>query len=398
MLLEDLMNAIADFFFGILYRCFAGICVLIDFIKSIFYKLCGIDKVSINGEDTDLLSTLMNSYEIRRTFLIITVIGTILLVVFTIIAIVRSCYQEKQNWKTVMSKNLQSFVIMIIIPFTILSGILLTNVVMTSINQAMQGNFDGTNGTIGGQFLVTIGNDAYKGDASQRNYVEQMFISGKLDYSNLATVKQFYDIGECNYVIGLFGSIVILVMFVLSSLTFVQRIFDIVLLYLISPISTATIPLDEGNRFKVWNNLRSAMAFSKAAKTMIGGGAMSLIAGSDYKAMRQKKKSKGEAFKASLHSTRNQRVVKDGVKKSRAKQIAAMPLRLATMPAGMIHDLSRGGLIQVGKNFVPRLRNAFTGDTLTNRADVTQKKIPMCRIPFQICRKQEEIQERLEEP
>lgn len=101
---------------------------------------------------------------------------------------------------------------------------------------------------------------------------------------------------------------------------------------------------------------------------------MSLIAGSDYKAMRQKKKSKGEAFKASLHSTRNQRVVKDGVKKSRAKQIAAMPLRLATMPAGMIHDLSRGGLIQVGKNFVPRLRNAFTGDTLTNRADVKQKK------------------------
>lgn len=455
MLLEDLMNAIADFFFGILYRCFAGICVLIDFIKSIFYKLCGIDKVNISGEDTDLLSTLMKSYEIRRTFLIITMIGAILLIVFTIIAIVRSCYQEKQNWRTVMSKNLQSFVIMIIIPFTVLSGILLTNVVMTSINQAMQGNFDGTNGTIGGQFLVTIGNDAYRGDAVERSYVEQMFISGKLDYSDLVTVKQYYDIGECNYVIGLLGSVVILVMFVLSSLTFVQRIFDIVLLYLISPISTATIPLDEGNRFKVWKdmliskilsaygvilvmnlffliipivyqidffhdgfqngvvyilfliggsfavtkasrlisqltggqssggemasmiyNVRSAMAFSKAAKTMIGGGAMSLIAGSDYKAMRRKKKSRGEAFKASLHSTRNQRVVKDGVKKSKAKQIAAMPLRLATMPAGMIHDLSRGGLIQVGKNFIPRLRNAFTGDTLTNRADVKQKKKP----------------------
>ena len=62
-----------------------------------------------------------------------------------------------------------------------------------------------------------------------------------------------------------------------------------------------------------------------------------------------------------------------GVKKSRAKQVMGMPLRMATMPAGMLHDLSRGGLIQVGKNFMPRLRNAFAGDTLVNMAEVKKK-------------------------
>ena len=120
-------------------------------------------------------------------------------------------------------------------------------------------------------------------------------------------------------------------------------------------------------------NIRSAMAFSKVAKTVIGGGAMGLIAGSDYKEMRKKKKSREEAFKASLHSTRNQKVVKDGAKKSKAKQIMGMPLRMATMPVGMLHDLSRGGLIQAGKNFIPRLKNAFTGDSLVSRAEVKNK-------------------------
>lgn len=453
MLLGDLMDAIADFFYGLLYKLFAGICVIIDFIKTIFYKLCGIETVTIDGEETDLLSNLMNSNDIRKVFLIISLIGVILLVVFTIIAIVKSCYQEKQNWKTVMTKNMHSFIILLLIPFTVMAGIVLTNVIMTSINQAMQGSLNGSNGYIGGQFLVTIGSDAFKAGSGNRSTIEQMFINGQLDYNKLSVVKQYYDIGECNYVIGILGSLVILIMFALAAITFVQRIFDVVLLYLISPISISTIPLDEGNRFKVWKdmliskilsaygvilvmnlffliipmvykidffhnnfqngvvyilfliggsfavtkasrlisqltggqasggemaqmiyNIRSAMALSRATKAVIGGGVMGLIAGSDYKQSRKKGKSKTEAMKASIASTRNQKVVQDGVKKSKAKQIAGMPLRMATMPFGMLHDLSRGGIIQAGKNFIPRCKNAIMGDSLVSHADIKKKK------------------------
>jgi len=61
----------------------------------------------------------------------------------------------------------------------------------------------------------------------------------------------------------------------------------------------------------------------------------------------------------------------DGIIES--KQIAATPLRMASMPIGMLHDLATGGLIRVGKNFMPRLRNAFTGSTIFNRAEVKPK-------------------------
>lgn len=452
MILGELIDALIEMIYSIIYKLFSSICVLIDFIKTIFYKLCGIETVDIGGEQTDLLSNLITSDSIRRVFLTITIIGFILLTVFTIIAIIKSNYQEKQNWKTVLSKAFHGLIIMFIIPATIMAGILLTNTIMGSINQGMQANLVNGNGTIGGQFLVTIGSNAYTGSAGSREQIEAMFISGQLDYNSLSTVKMYYDITSMNYVIGLIGGLVILVMFVISSITFVQRIFDIVLLYIISPVSISTIPLDEGNRFKVWKdmliskilsaygiilvmnlffliipqvyqinffnnnfhngivyilfliggsfavtkasrvisqltgapatggelaqmiyNIRSGIALSRATTAMVGGVVGGLVGGSDYKQLRKKGKSRGESVNASLHSTRNQHVVQEGQKKSKAKQVAGAPLRLATLPIGMLSDLSKGGLIQLGKNFIPRLKNVVAGDSLLNRAEIKKK-------------------------
>lgn len=451
MILEDLLQGLLELICSLFYGMFSGICLLIDFIKTIFYKLCGIETVEIEGEQGDLLSNLLESDIIKRVFLTIFIIGFILLIVFTILAIIKSNYQEKQNWKIVLSKTGQAFIIMLLIPFTVIIGVMLTNTIMSSINQAMNVYPSSGQGTIGGQFLITIGHDAYKGLIDQ-SQAEAMFVSGELNYAKLSVVKQYYDITELNYVIGLLGSLVMLIMFVISAITFVQRIFDIVLLYIISPVSISTIPLDEGNRFKVWKdmliskilsaygiilvmnlffliipqvyqikffdnsfqngvvyilfliggsfavtkasrvisqltgapatggemaqmiyNIRSALAFTRATKGVVNGIIGGAVGGSDYKQMRKKGKTKGESLNASLHSTRNQRVVQEGQKKSKAKQIGGFGTRLATLPAGILRDFSKGGLIQVGKNFVPRMRNLFTGDTMISRADILKK-------------------------
>lgn len=451
MILEDLLQGLLELICSLFYGMFSGICLLIDFIKTIFYKLCGIETVEIEGEQGDLLSNLLESDIIKRVFLTIFIIGFILLIVFTILAIIKSNYQEKQNWKTVLSKTGQAFIIMLLIPFTVIIGVMLTNTIMSSINQAMNVYPSNGQGSIGGQFLITIGHDAYKGLIDQ-SQAEAMFVSGELNYAKLSVVKQYYDITELNYVIGLLGSLVMLIMFVISAITFVQRIFDIVLLYIISPVSISTIPLDEGNRFKVWKdmliskilsaygiilvmnlffliipqvyqikffdnsfqngvvyilfliggsfavtkasrvisqltgapatggemaqmiyNIRSALAFTRATKGVVNGIIGGAVGGSDYKQMRKKGKTKGESLNASLHSTRNQRVVQEGQKKSKAKQIGGFGTRLATLPAGILRDFSKGGLIQVGKNFIPRMRNLFTGDTMISRADILKK-------------------------
>lgn len=232
-----------------------------------------------------------------------------------------------------------------------------------------------------------------------------------------------------------------------------QRIFDIILLYLISPISIATIPLDEGNRFKVWKdmmigkmlsaygiilvtnlffliipqvyemrffssdfkngivyilfllggsfavskandviarlcgadagrnemasmiyNIRSGMALSHAVSHKVGGMMGKFVGGSSY----MKTRNRGGTRKQALQSSANARVnehAHKAPKKPQGKVRKAIGglTRFATMPAGMLHDISQGGVIAMGKNFSSRLDNALHGTTLLNRNEVRPK-------------------------
>ena len=252
-----ILDALKEWIYGLFYQLQAGIFSLIDFIKKVFFKLCGLDTVLIDGENNDLVSSLVLSDTIYRVFLTIFLIGVILLTLFLIIALIRLNYQsnERKGRGTVFAKAGQSFLIMLLIPFLILAGMTLVNVIMASINSAMQQYITEGNTLIGGQMLVTTGNNAYIGPVGQRETIERMFLTGELDYTKLSTVKQYYDIAEMNYVVGILGGLVMLVLFALSSITFIQRIFDIVLLYIVSPVSVSTIPLDDGNRFRVWKDM-----------------------------------------------------------------------------------------------------------------------------------------------
>lgn len=124
MLLNDLIEGLKDMFFTFLYTCFRCICELIDFIKEIFYMLCGIESVEIDGSKGDMLTSLLKSDSVKKAFLTILLIGVILLVLFTGIVILKSNYQEKQSWAGAFRKSGQSLLITLLIPFTVLAGIL----------------------------------------------------------------------------------------------------------------------------------------------------------------------------------------------------------------------------------------------------------------------------------
>ena len=451
-----ILDALMEWFYGLLYRAQAGLCSLIDFIKRIFFKLCGLDTVLIDGKESDLVSSLIQSNTIHRVFLTIMLIGVILLTIFVIIALIRVNYQgnERKTRGAIISKAGQSFLIFLLIPFLLLAGMSLVNVIMASINTSMQQYVTEGQTLIGGQMLITTGNNAFIGSAGERETIERMFLTGELDYTKLSVVRQYYDLSEMNFVVGILGGLVMLVMFVISSVTFIQRIFDIILLYIVSPISVSTIPLDEGNRFRVWKdmliskilgaygiilvmnlfflimpqvnrmtffnnsfenglvyilfliggafaitkanlvisqlcgsqaggrefaqmiyNFRSGIAFTRATKAAVGTVVGRMVGGSDYLKKRKQGHSKTESLNMSVHSTRNQTVMPEEKKINKAKQYGGAVTRLATMPVGVVKDLLQGGVIQAGKNFIPRLRNIANGDTLTNRAAVKPKTL-----------------------
>lgn len=252
-----ILDELKDWFFELIYKLQSGICYLIDFIKEVFFKLCGLDTVKVNGEEKDLVSSLVQSNTIHRVFLTVFLIGVILLVIFLIIALIRANYQgnEKKGRGAIMAKAGQSFLICLLVPFLLLAGMTLVSTIMGSLNNAMQMHITDSPSKLGGQMLITSGYNAFKGSAENRAAIETMFLTGELDYNNLGHVRMFYNIHDINYVIGIFGGLVMLIMFAISSITFIQRIFDIILLYIVSPVSISTIPLDDGNRFRVWKDM-----------------------------------------------------------------------------------------------------------------------------------------------
>lgn len=452
-----ILDALKEWIYGLFYQIQAGLCQLIDFIKKVFFKLCGLDTVKLDGEDVDIVSSLVRSDTIHRVFLTIFLVGVILLTIFVIVALLKANYQtsEKKGRGVILSNAMRSLLISLLIPFLLLAGMTLINTIMASVNTSMQQYITDGQSTIGGQMLITTGSDAFIGPSAMREEIERKFLSGTFDYTNLRLVKSYYDIGEMNFVVGILGSLVMLVMFALSSITFVQRIFDIILLYIISPISISTIPLDEGNRFRVWKdmliakllscygiiivmnlfflimpqiqkmtffdntfqngivyvlfliggafattkanlvisqltgsqaggrefaqmiyNFRSGLALAHSGSRLIGSVVGGAIGGSAYLKNRKKGNSKIDSLKMTVNSNQNQKTMADDIAKTKSqkvKQAATAPIRLATMPVGVVKDMMQGGIVTAGKNFVPRLKNIVKGTTIINRAEVKPK-------------------------
>ena len=77
------MGEFFEWFFKLLYRLQKDICLIIDFIQGLFFKLGGLENVEINGEDKDIMTFFLSSDIVWFTFLGISLIGFILLFIFT---------------------------------------------------------------------------------------------------------------------------------------------------------------------------------------------------------------------------------------------------------------------------------------------------------------------------
>ena len=445
------MDWLTNWIFELLYGIQKTICYIIDFIREIFYTLAGIETINIDGEETDLLSHFILSDTVKRTFFYIFLIAIVLLVVFVMIAIIRSEYAHGENKRPksqILGKAFQSFALFLMVPFILVAGITFTNAVMGAINASMNPHLlqAGGQATIGGQILVTSGQFAYIGEEAARVEIERMFLTGQLSYFDMGVVTQYYNLRSMDFLIGILGSIVIMVMFVMSVVTFIQRIFDIVLLYIISPVSVSTIPVDDGNRFRLWRDMiiskvlsaygiilsmnlffiimpqvqaitvfndafkngivkilfliGGAFAVTKAnlviaqltgnsagqnetqqlfrnmqtgghiARATLGAGATvggALLGGKRFVDTRKSTKSYAQGLKGSF-VTPTSKPYTNKAEPSKVARYAGVPTRIATMPIGMIKDLASGGVVGMGKNFVPRMKNIAMGDSIVNHA------------------------------
>ncbi len=269
---------------------------LIDYMEIAFDIFIGLREVSMvktlsNGKTEvvtgSLLEVLYQMDAVRTAFLAITLAGIGLALLLTIFSVVRSSmdleFDKSRSVVKVMKDFFRCCIRFMLVPFMMVFLMNLSVIVLSGLNTALTGGDDG-DATLGSTIFVISSLDAaneerynisYTGsdqadnigpeDDLRRSYYRN---DAKKNYKNSAAVggdgskKGDFQFGEFDYLTGYLSSVFLLVILAMCLMVFVQRIFEILILYIVSPYFVAMMPLDGGEKFDQWKDMFIAKFFT----------------------------------------------------------------------------------------------------------------------------------------
>lgn len=234
-----------DWFWEFLFSITKSILRLIDGIMQCANKLCGIEDITVSGEDIDFLTYLLKRQEVTNAFIVAAILGLIVLVFFTILAIIRLIVKEKPDVtiSKICVKAMKSVLTFLFIPAIMIIGVWVSNAFMQALYKATLAG----GGSIG-NFLFTAFSDGAWYDSAN----SELFINGTLSYTDTAVVSTYVNLENFDYFASWVAGAVILWNVAWALLVFVDRAISIVILYIVSPFPVAVSVLDDGSHFKLW--------------------------------------------------------------------------------------------------------------------------------------------------
>ncbi|MBR1598501.1 MAG: hypothetical protein IJ661_06325 [Lachnospiraceae bacterium] len=109
-------------------------------------------------------------------------------------------------------------------------------------------------GTMGTINTAAARNDEYNRDPNFYDNIRAPFYYGSKDMYSLSDVKNVFSVSplKMNYVVVYVSGYYIAMEMILVIVTCGVRIFNLLALYLIAPLAIATMPMDDGAKFKQW--------------------------------------------------------------------------------------------------------------------------------------------------
>ena len=220
---------------------------LIDGLILCANKLCGIETVNFNGEQTDLLSYLFFSNEIGFAFRVSAILATVLLVVFSVFMIIRSIAKDKAEGTPaqIAIKAFKTMLMFFLVPLVMVAFMTLGNAFVKALYSATM-----QSASTPGAFLFS----AFAADGGMTADNVEMFRTGQWDYYDTAKVSETMSLSNFPFVFSYLAGGVALFGIGSAMLIFVDRVISLLILYIAAPISLSTSVLDDGARFKLWRD------------------------------------------------------------------------------------------------------------------------------------------------
>ncbi len=235
---------------------------LINFLEGIFNAFAGVSNVKVKdvSEGITLLEYFFKLETVQKVFLGITAIAVVLAFMTTIFAVVRSIadapFENRHPLSTVLTNAVKAAVSFMVIPFTCLFVLQMSTTAIRAINTTMNAN--GADASMSDTLFITVAGPAAN-SPKQENI--NKFSSGQ-KYEDMDAVKRSFDIKKINYTQAYVSCFMLFFVMIASILAFIQRIFIILVLYIVSPFFVAMMPIDGGAKFKEWRDMFVAHVIS----------------------------------------------------------------------------------------------------------------------------------------
>ena len=244
------------FFQQLCLLLFLWLLKLVDGLMEIFSAISGITDVTYKGEKVNIIEFLAGDSTVNTIFWCIFILAIGLTCIFTIAALIKNMINSQRNVSTIVGKfflALLGTMAMLTVLFLI---ILISNSLLVLVSQIFQiGNTtklssalfnacagDWINGYSVSEFDISrLGVKEIFGD-----YTTGFVFPDKWKYNGMVNPDKFL------YLPSLIAGVALAIALVVAILNLAKRVYEIIFMYFVMPMSMSTLPLDDGARFKTW--------------------------------------------------------------------------------------------------------------------------------------------------
>ncbi len=246
------------FFQELIMLLFLWFLRLIDGIMEIFSAIAGITDVTVQGERVNIIEYLVGDSTVGTIFWCVFILAVGLTCIFGIVAHVKNMIANNRNISPIIGKIGLSLLGTMAMLLVVILGILISNSLLTLVAEIFQiGNTTKLSNAL---FNACVG-EWLNGFSVAEIDITSCSVSQILGDYNATALGIWPTSWKCNgmvnpntflYLPSMIAAIALMIALVVAIINLAKRVYEIVLLYIIMPVSMATLPLDDGAKFKMW--------------------------------------------------------------------------------------------------------------------------------------------------
>jgi hypothetical protein len=246
------------FFQELILLLFLWFLKVIDGIIEIFSAIAGVTDVTYQGKRVNIIEFIVGDSTVGTIFWCVFILAVGLICIFTIVALVKNMIANNRNITTIIGKFFLALLGTLAMVVVVILGILISNAILVLVSEIFEiGNTTKLSNSI---FNACVG-DWVNGYSINEINVSTLSVRKIFGDYNTAAFgiwpTSWKNNGMVNpdtflYLPSMIASIGLMIAMVVAIINLAKRVYEIVLLYIVLPVSMSTIAVDDGARFKIW--------------------------------------------------------------------------------------------------------------------------------------------------